>query len=250
LILALIAVPLSSPPLAGDNGIEWLRQPMGDGEELVVANAADYSFRAQWHLRGPDGTIHELVDAVGGLQKIDRLLPSPDGELLAVVSSGSCGNTLEVVELRALRTAGTYKVRREVDPFPGTIGEVAWDGDDLVLESDIALTHAGPDGRVDESLLLPSSEWFVLRRASWRLESVTFSTRDLVERLLAQLTQEERWEARAEAIRALAALAELKALPDVAAELAAVLNREPTVAVRRELRRAIALLRRDPGSPR
>lgn len=226
--------------LAAEEEVAWVRQPLGDGEELVVGNPADYGVEAQWYLRRADGSIVEveLGGELGALPRVDWLLPSPDGELLALVSSNSCGNHLEVIDLRTLRSAGAYTVLREVDPWPGTIGEVAWDERDLVLESDIALTYAGAEGRVDSSLLLPSSELFVLRRGSWRVEALTFSASALGDHHLAKLDSEER-EERHEAALALAALGEARFAPALRARLRHEEDRD----VRGALRRALASLR-------
>jgi hypothetical protein len=225
---------------AEDDDVRWLREPLPDREELVVANTDDYALGAQWFLRGSDGRVRELGEGLAAMHEVYRLLPSPDGALLAVVSAGEGHPVLEVVGLRALQARGAFEALHTVDPYPGGIDVVRWSDDGLVVTSDIALTYRGADGRVDPSLLLAEREEFRLVPGSWRLVAITFSATELGDRALADLEHEESWR-RGEAARVLAALGEARFLPALEQQLQREGNRD----VRLALREALASIRRE-----
>ncbi len=165
LLIVLIAVggcqPTETPNRPGAALVTVREEPSGDPWPVRrifaiqtaqrtwrVVSPADStgSARQSWTVEVPGQTGREVADWLTAMGEIDTILVSPDGSLAATVSVGEGHPVLEVFDLDAL-AAGQRKKLLYVDPYPGTIHLVRWDGSGLWFQSEMDLSELSHTGR-------------------------------------------------------------------------------------------------------
>lgn len=140
---------------------------------LIVQNhdPEDASGSGGWRLRCQGVADRFLGDGLSAMYQVAQLLPSPDHRWLAVVSVGEGHPILEIVDAQKLLRQQEYAVAHEINPYPGTLLADRWDGDALLISSDVALELGERRDRAASDPLLPETGEFRLVAGSWNVES-------------------------------------------------------------------------------
>lgn len=146
---------LADTSIREGGGIFW--EDVGGGCHLLVVSVprTDWDERiegAQWFVVDFEGAAHFLGEGFSSLYQVEQVLASPDKKYLAVLCVGEGHPVVEVVDLKLLvapivarRNPTTakpeYKVLYDINPYPGGIWMKKWEGDRLILGSDMLLTR-------------------------------------------------------------------------------------------------------------
>lgn len=120
----------------GLEGVELFR--LTDGRVLcVVSGGADA--QAPWFILARGGECRKIGENLAAMHRVVKVKASSDQNLLAVISAGEGHPVLEVASLPDLLAEGKLRVLREIDPYPGGIEVVGWEGRKLIVESGMPL---------------------------------------------------------------------------------------------------------------
>ncbi|HZM28008.1 MAG TPA: hypothetical protein VFB89_11660 [Gemmatimonadales bacterium] len=103
------------------------------------------------------------------MYEVEELVVSPDKKWLAVVSVGEGHPALEVVDAQTLLLQRKYIPVHAIDPYPGTVSVTKWEGDSLLVTSDMPL-HLSEGSRLDPELMVLEQQEFRLFVGSWHVE--------------------------------------------------------------------------------
>ena len=140
--------------------------------EIVMIIMTPQDGGSYWFLLKEYGNL-KLGENLSSFYQVDTLLPSPDGKYLAVTSVGEGHPMLEVVDLDVLRGQGKYTVLQELNPYPGVISIVHWDGSQLLLSSDVPLDEMKKGVDITADQLLPEDNRFSLDIATGAIKRET-----------------------------------------------------------------------------
>ncbi len=140
--------------VATESGIAY--EEMGDGRMLLVINCTREG--PQWFLLGNE---NKLIGTASGGRSVMNLKISDSGRWLAVATVGEGDSGLVVVDVEDL-LEDQWNVVLQVDPYPGGIRVKRWEGDRLLVESDMLLRGRGNDRRVLGDMQLSRWESFSL----------------------------------------------------------------------------------------
>jgi hypothetical protein len=158
-MLVLVTNCVLSADMLRDRGV--LLEPIGGEELLCVVNTGDEN-GAYWFILKEMGQNRAIGSNLSALHEVNQILASPGSTYLAVHSVGEGHPMVEVIDLEKLRQQGKYVVLHLIDPYPGTVWIVRWEGLRLIVSSDMPLPQRKQDGRVDADLMLPKNEEFYL----------------------------------------------------------------------------------------
>jgi hypothetical protein len=104
---------------------------------------------ACWHLDCAQKPPQQLACDLSAMHQIDSIVAAPNRKYLSVVSVGEGHPILEIVALKPLLDQGSYQVACTINPYPGTLTSVDWQGDRLSIHSDVDLALKGIEQRAD-----------------------------------------------------------------------------------------------------
>jgi hypothetical protein len=137
------------------------------GTALCVQSDPDSGEQRWWQQTGP-GDATALPAPQSALSLIAGLAPSPDGRWLAVLSVGEGHPILELFPLPAVLSGTAPAPSFELNPFPGSVDLIGWQGGRLTIASDRLLTlDPLPFGAEPE---LPRMQPFTLDPEGHRIE--------------------------------------------------------------------------------
>lgn len=149
-------------------------RPLAENATLCVINTQNEG--PQWFLLNTfvSGVNEQLGAISDGPRNISGIKASPDGQYLAVISSGEGHPLLEVVDLPQLLGQKTYQAFQTLDPSPGFIEIQEWKGNQLYVKSDILLTEMDREtGKVPDEYALSWQETFALNPVSGAITGVS-----------------------------------------------------------------------------
>ncbi len=138
---------------------------------------------ARWWLLSGEEEKKPLPGPGPAMLLIDRLLASPSGRFLAVVSVGEGHPILEVFELRPILAGESAEALVEINPYPGVLSLEGWRKNSLLFYSDRRLPACfGPENENEACPELPGNkteQLFELKLLNRTLEAVeTAPSRD------------------------------------------------------------------------
>jgi hypothetical protein len=141
-----------------------LLEPLRDGNTILCVIHTNNE-GPQWFLLSSTGwNLNERIGSLSSAKGLITVLKaSPNGKFLAVLSVAEGHPRLEIIDLKQLLSEKTYTVLQEINPYPGTIEILSWEGDLLQVSSDMLLTQMDKTSKqVPSELSLSWSETFSL----------------------------------------------------------------------------------------
>ncbi len=177
---------------------------------------------------------------LSAMLQISQMEASPDGRYLAVVSVGEGHPILEVMDVPTLVRQQKVKNLVEINPYPGYLSIGRWRGNNLVIESDMLLTHGGMNERshVPSSLELDPPEKFNINTATKKISPVKPILKTPV-KYYGRKLRHKKLSTRRLAVEALKTLNSSSALP----YLKNALKREKDKGLRKHIMRTIKALK-------
>lgn len=101
-----------------------------------------------WYMLGENRTL-ESIDSFpkASVLPIDHISISPDDHWIAVMAVGEGHPIIEVYDLQAVLHDDDVSAEKKsvqsllIDPYPGYVQMMTWQGDQLIVSSDVALDH-------------------------------------------------------------------------------------------------------------
>ncbi len=195
---------------------------------------------SSWYLFRPDHPNQLIGKDLSAMLQISQIVASPDNRYLAVVSVGEGHPILEVMDIPTLVDKSKAKILIEMNPYPGYLAIDRWRGKNLVIESDMLLTHKDKNdhNRVPYSLELDPSEKFILNISTSKLRPVNRLLRNPV-KYYVKMLRHKKLSTRRQGTEALKALRSPSALP----YLKKALKREKNEGLRKEIMKVIKALK-------
>ncbi len=194
---------------------------------------------SSWYLFRPGHPNRLLGKDLSAMLQLSQIEASPDGRYLAVVSVGEGHPILEVMDIPALVDNHKTKNLIEMNPYPGYLAIHRWRGKNLVVESDMLLTHGGMNGRshVPSALGLDPSEKFNINISTKKISPVNRILKTPV-KYYGRKLRHKKLSTRRLAVEALKALNSSSALP----YLKKALKKEKDMSLRKEIMLVIKAL--------
>lgn len=120
-----------------DDDNNFLLAQLNERDQLIIVNLN--SFESRWLIARKHGYSSDIPVAPSYLPYVDSVSVSPTNRKLAVISVGEGHPVLEVVSVPQLSEGGEYDVELFINPYPGGIWIEGWDGDNLILGTDVPL---------------------------------------------------------------------------------------------------------------
>jgi hypothetical protein len=207
---------------------------------LMVLNSDPMVWRGstviQWKLITKSEGARDLGDVALCMGAPAILDASPDRKYLAVISAGEGHPCLEVLDLAALLEGqGSHEVYHAPNVDMGTISLDGWQGDTLLVRSDLLLTlELDPkEGSVWNDFPFDEEQSYAIEVPSGRITALGKDAKDPVHYFAGRLASQDEYE-RESAVRALGFIKSRSALP--ALEQAREAEKNP------ELRERMALV--------
>lgn len=115
----------------------FLLAQLNERDQLIIVNLN--SFESRWLVARKGGYSSDIPIAPSYLPFVESISVSPTNRKLAVISVGEGHPVLEVVSVPQLSEGGKYDVELFINPYPGGIWIEGWDGDNLILGTDVPL---------------------------------------------------------------------------------------------------------------
>lgn len=100
----------------------------------------DLILETDWLIISRKGTEHLSCQPNSFIQ-VSELKVSPDGKFLAIVSVGEGHPILDIVDLPTLLIKHECKTLISINPYPSYIDLKRWTGNNLIVKSEVLLTH-------------------------------------------------------------------------------------------------------------
>lgn len=137
-----------------------ISEKIGD-KTLVVLNLEN-GYSPHWFILSESGRV-KLKNPPATMYQVEKLKSSADKKFLAVLSVGEGHPEIGIFKLEEVLADKDAKVVFGIDPYPGIVDLVEWQGDVLHIISTIFLTEKSEEyGRVPDALSLFSPESFLL----------------------------------------------------------------------------------------
>lgn len=120
-----------------DLELNFILAQLNERDQLIIVNLS--SFESRWLVARKHGYSSDIPIAPSYLPYVDSVSVSPTNRKLAVISVGEGHPVLEVVSVPQLSEGGEYDVELFINPYPGGIWIEGWDGDKLILGTDVPL---------------------------------------------------------------------------------------------------------------
>jgi len=228
-----------TPKVLLEKGI--LLEAIGNEELLMVIDTSEGD-GPYWFILGE--TRRYLGSGHSALSMVSQLSVSPDSRYQAVLSVGEGHAIVEVIDLDVFRAHGTYRVLKEIKPYPGVISIGRWQGSRLVLQRNIPLDIKKKEDREYSSLLLPIDEEYSFDFPGGVMVSTTYDREKYLKLYITNLGDHDP-DQRLQAVLALEAMDHPAAIPALKSALA----REKHAHVMQALKKAIKLLEKESPSP-
>lgn len=146
-------------------------EPVG-ASELLAAIRLEGTDTTNWYLLGPAGHARLLGSNFSQLPDVRKFALAPGGRNWLAVQSEAAGHTLvELIDLRQLVSQRRYVVLQQINPSPGFIHIVGWQGARLIVRSNAPLARHASAGSVAASAkLLAPPRNFVVTVNTGRIE--------------------------------------------------------------------------------
>lgn len=145
IVLALtLFFPIVHPAYGQEITTEQLQEkgvllfPLSENEWLMIIRLRELA-ESHWFLLSASDN-QKLGVNISSMIEVADIVASPSGHYLAVISVGEGHPILEVVDAVKLKEQQEYHVIREINPYPGTMTIFKWEGETLIVESDVLLT--------------------------------------------------------------------------------------------------------------
>jgi hypothetical protein len=148
LMLGFLAILCPRLSAAKDASLFSLKAAVSPSCELTV-DIRNNELPACWQLDCAKKRSRLLACDLSAMHQIDSIIVAPNRKHLSVVSVGEGHPILEIVALTPLLEQGKYQVACTINPYPGTLTSVDWQGDRLRIHSDVDLALEGIEQRAD-----------------------------------------------------------------------------------------------------
>lgn len=143
------------------------------GDEITLLVISPENDNPQWFILS-DIFVKKITNPPDTLHWIHQISVSENGKYLGIISSGEGHPLLTVIELNKLLSDTKHRPILEIDPYPGAINIYNWENNNLILSSDMLLTHRIDEyDRVPSELMLFSSKKFSLNIESNQISAVS-----------------------------------------------------------------------------
>jgi beta-lactamase regulating signal transducer with metallopeptidase domain len=142
-----------------------------------VVTKAVWLLRRPNNPREPDTILRGKVEYEMG--EVRQMAASPDVKRLAIVSVGEGHPVLDIVDLSALLAGKDAKSFVSVNPYPSWIDIERWEGERLIVKSDVLLTHRNAEGRVPAYASFHEAQQFAVDSAG-KITALSADAKDAV----------------------------------------------------------------------